>query len=162
MTLPFAVPYIARRAALMLVLTLAACTMQSPVAPAPATDHFVDEHQAALHFIQPIFSVLDCEKKGEIEQGEVDEHFFELYFFADRDRSRSISAVEFAQSTPHSTPQQNLYLFQRMDTDRNELISVEEYRQFVFAALQVADTNQDGSVDEQEAAVHAFRRAGRQ
>ncbi|MEE2733281.1 MAG: hypothetical protein VYA55_20850 [Pseudomonadota bacterium] len=135
------------------------------VAPAdsdvrPEAETVDPRHAAAVHFIQPIFSVLDCEKKGEIEAGEIDEHFAELYFFVDRDRSRTISLQEFSASMSHSSAQQDAYLFQQMDTNQDQLVSIMEYRQFVFEVLQVADTDRNGSVDEDEAELHSFRRAG--
>ncbi len=118
---------------------------------------FPDQKSTAIHFIQPLFTVLDCERKGEIESGEVDEHFFELYFFTDRDRSRSISLQEYINSVAKSSSEQSTYIFNQMDTDKDALISTREFRDYLITSIEIADANQDGSVTEQEARLEEFR-----
>ncbi|MAR90446.1 MAG: hypothetical protein CML06_06150 [Pseudomonadales bacterium] len=130
-----------------------ASSAQDDSAPLP------DQRASAVHFLQPVFSVLDCEKKGEVEAGEVDNHFFELYFFADRDQSRSISQAEFLAHSSAESRDKDLYVFQQMDTNRNGTVSVMEYRQHVFRALELADTDADGVVTAEEAELAAFLRA---
>ena len=50
-------------------------------------------------------------------------------------------------------------MFQQMDTNRNGTVSVMEYRQHVFRALELADTDADGVVTAEEAELAAFLRA---
>jgi hypothetical protein len=119
---------------------------------------FSNQYSAAVHFIQPLFSVLDCEKVGEIEKGEIDEHFHELFFFADRDQSRTITLPEYSHSVSHSTAQQDQYIFVQMDANADGVVDPNEFQIYLNRSIDAADLNQDGSVTEQEAQLHSFKR----
>jgi hypothetical protein len=136
---------------LPIALLLVGCTPEeTPLAPAKP---FADERAAALHFIKPAFPILDCTDTGSIEQGEVDEHFFNLFFSLDADRSRSISLQEYIRAAYDSTPEKEGFIFDLIDTDGNGAVSTREYRQHLFTAIDLADENGDGEVTELEAGV---------
>ena len=111
---------------------------------------FTYHSSAVKHFIQPMFSVLDCEHVGKISSGEVDEHFYALFFYIDRDQSRDITLDEFIRSAHGSTPEKEQYLFGLMDVDKNDLVSVNEFRDFTISAIDSSDTDNDGLVSERE------------
>lgn len=143
-----------RRSLLLFSAVLMACSTvnetQQPV---------VEGRVAAIRFIQPLFSALDCEGVGEIDPGEVDEHFFELYFFADRDHSRTISEQEYVQSISQSNPELDSHIFHLMDKDGDSVVTTSEFRSYLFRAMHLADRDRNGTVSEQEAEIHDFRRA---
>ena len=112
---------------------------------------FTNDIEAAKHFIKPIFSTLDCEGVGVIEAGEVDEHFFNLFFYHDRDRSKTIRQSEFVFSKDSLERQRLAYVFTQMDVDKNSLVSTNEYRDHVISSIDKADINRNGELTEAEA-----------
>lgn len=119
-----------------------------PLAPA-----FADLRSAAIHFLQPIFYTLDCEKVGVVEAGEVEEHFYEIFFRADRDHSRSISRQEFRLAAVTRNDRKEDYIFDLMNRDGNDVVSVQEFLQHVYTAIDLADSNKNGELTEQEAGI---------
>ena len=57
------------------------------------------------------FHTLDCEGVGVVEPDEISEHFAQVYFYHDLDRSRKINREEFIATMPKGHKQQNMYLF---------------------------------------------------
>ena len=138
-------------------LVLSACSSVQPADSSAANDSGFGEQKAAVRFLQPLFSTLDCEQVGEIEAGEVDEHFAQIYFFSDRDQSRSLSEAEYLRSIAHSDPQKDSFIFTLMDTNKDTLVTPMEFRMYTFKAIKLADTDGSGSVSEQEADQASFR-----
>lgn len=121
--------------------------------PSPHSEEmspFSQDRDAAVYFLTPIFSILDCESKGVIEAGDVDEHFNSLFFFNDRDQSRSIVEAEFLKARPDKTKRQSAFIFKMMDTNKDNRVTPQEYREYVFYAIKTADTNSDGELFEKE------------
>lgn len=102
------------------------------------------------HFVKTVFHTLDCENIGQMQASEIDEHFNQLFLPYDRDRSRSLSEQEFI-SGKTGNKQLEAVIFKRMDSDHNKTVSVKEYREYVFYAAQLIDTDHDGEVSLSEA-----------
>ena len=111
---------------------------------------FQDQRNAAIHFMRPIFHTLDCEGVGIIEQGEVDEHFNQIFFFSDRDFSRSISKNEYINTARRNSVAEDEFIFEVMDSDDDGTVSPREYRTHVLWAIDAADANADGELSEDE------------
>ena len=145
----------------MLALTLgcASTQKQAEQTSTPGVENteedlaFASPLQAAQHFIKPIYSQLDCEGIGEIDDGEVDEHMNGLYFYVDRDQNREISEQELVRSAFNSTPAKEQYLYKLMDVDQSGAVTGYEFRNFIIWAIQTADQNQDGIVTPEEAGI---------
>jgi len=107
---------------------------------------FAKERDAAVFFLTPIFSIIDCEAVDVIEDGDVDEHFSTLFFFNDRDQSRVITESEFVGARAKHAQAQSTYVFKMMDLDGNGQVSTHEYRRYISFAIDTADLNKDGEL----------------
>lgn len=137
---------IGKTAALLTLLGCPPLCLAQPVNSSP----FEDRRAEAVYFLTPIFSILDCESVGEIEDGGVDEHFSTLYFYSDRDMSRTIVESEFVLGRPEDKKEQSRFVFKMMDTDGNGQVTPGEYRQYVSFAIAEADLDKNGELHESE------------
>lgn len=152
------------KAAFLIVASLPGIAALSACSSSPRATHthshtdpaFTNEVEAAQHFLKPIFSILDCEGEGEVEPGEVDEHFSGLFFYVDRDLDKNITEEELVSSAHHSHPSKERYLFALMDTDRNGVVSGSEFRNYLIHAVSVADHNQDGMLTPDEVGIETI------
>lgn len=114
----------------------------------------IDEQRALAGFIlkPPIFNFLDCENDGTIEKGEVDEHFPQVFFIYDKDRSRDLSRSEYVSSTHPEDKALQARIFKLMDSNGDNLVSTTEYRLYFYQIIDSADINSDGEVSLQELA----------
>ena len=104
----------------------------------------------AIHFIQPIFGILDCEGVGAVQAGESDEHMQQLFFSKDRDRSRTLSQQEFITgNTKHS--KLDAAVFRQIDSNGDGVLSAAEYRNYVEHVILLIDTDGDSEVSLEEA-----------
>ena len=110
------------------------------------TEGFANDREAAVHFLRPMFPIMDCEGVGVISKGEVDEHFFELFYALTERGSFSIARDEVERSIPNSNDAQLEHIFGMMDINGNGIVSTEEFRNFMFTALDLADSEQKGEV----------------
>lgn len=120
--------------------------LQGAPGDAAAGAVFESEVAAAQHFLRPVFSILDCEREDEVEAGEVDEHFHDLFFYVDRDLDKIITEEELIRSVYDSVPAKEQYLFRLMDTNVDARVSALEFRNYIIRAIETADTNRDGMV----------------
>jgi len=111
---------------------------------------FSQDRDAAVYFLKPIFSIIDCESGGVIEDGDVDEHFTDLFFYNDRDQSRAIVESEFVRARSKETKQQSAFVFKMMDTDSNGFVTPQEYRHYVSFAINAADKDKNGELYAEE------------
>jgi hypothetical protein len=116
---------------------------QTPDPKAP----FKDRYEEAVYFLTPIFPVLDCEGMGEIEDGDVDEHFHSLFFYNDRDQSKYIVESEFLLGRAKESSAQSRFVFVMMDSNGDGKVSAYEYRQYVSQSISFADIDQNGEVN---------------
>lgn len=115
---------------------------------------FDDEHkslvltplEAAAYFLNPLFSTIDCEAQGVIEDGDVDEHFSSLFFYNDRDQSRSILQSEFLRARPKESEADSLFVFTLMDSNGDKIVDPREYRQYISVAIKTADKDNNGEL----------------
>jgi len=107
---------------------------------------FANDRAAAVHFLRPMFSIMDCEGMGVIGKGEVDEHFFELFYALTERGSFSIAREEVERSIPDSNDAQIEHIFGMMDQSDNGVVSTKEFRSFMFTVLDLADAAKKGEV----------------
>ena len=107
-----------------------------------------DEYTLAVHFIQPIFEILDCENVGIVQAGDSGEHMGQLFYARDRDRSRTLSQPEFIRAA-HA--ELDSAIFSRIDSDGDGVLSDREYRSYVEHAIRIIDTSGDAEVTLEEA-----------
>ncbi len=126
----------------LLCLVMASCS-SSKVQEQMA---FADDRAAAIHFLQSNFTILDCSDRGIVSKGEVDDHFYDLFYSIDRNRSLHITYDELERAFSDSTDAQVSYLFRLMDGDLDSSVTTQEFRRFMFTAIDLADTNKNGEV----------------
>lgn len=131
---------------LVYFMALSACSLIEPT----GNESIGSEQKAAVRFLSPVFPLLDCEHVGEIETGEVDEHFSQMYFFVDRDMSRSVTEAEFLRSMPRPDPDKDRQIFKLMDTNLDTLVTPMEFRRYSYKAIKQADADNSGSVSRRE------------
>ncbi len=122
---------------------------------------FPDQRSAAVHFLQPIFPDLDCEGVGVVEQGEVDEHFFQLFFSQDTDQSKTLSMREFLRYSREENRAKDIFLFKLIDKNADGQLSPREYREHVIFAIDAADADRDGELTEAEVYGDKLKKARR-
>lgn len=115
-------------------------------AAARDSEPFASEREAAVHFLRPFFPVMDCENMGVISKGEVDDHFFAVFYSVGRLRTFSISLEDLERSLLHSSKEQISFVFAMMDQDGDRAVSTQEFREFMYRAIDLADTGQNGEV----------------
>ncbi len=111
-----------------------------------------------MHFLQPMFDTLDCEGVGIVESGEVDEHFYGVFGFADVDNSRSLSKQEYIKSIHNADPGLESFIFASIDKNGDGMLSPLEFRNHVIMAIDIADTNRNGELTETEAEMQNWRK----
>lgn len=107
---------------------------------------FPNDQAAAVHFMKSKFSIMDCSDMGIISKGEVDEHFYDLFYAINKSRSLSISRDELQGSLYDSNDAQVSYIFELMDSNLDRVVSTKEFRSFMFTAIDLLDTNKNGEV----------------
>lgn len=108
----------------------------------------------ASYVLAPIFDILDCDRVGAIDSGQVDEHVFEVFRPNDRDRSRRLSAKEFGRTFTRGGAALRTQLFRQADRNGDEQLTANEYQGHLYAMVELADTNRDGEVTRQELESH--------
>jgi len=122
--------------------------LNSLAAASSSATPFADNRSHAVFFVRPFFDIMDCNSEGAIDTSEVDDHFHQIFFSHDRDRSKSISLSEFALFSPDRA--KSLYLFERIDKNFDKMLTAKEYRQHMIAAIKLADRDGDGELSRQE------------
>ena len=140
----------------LLVILFILCVGSSGADNYKATSSGSSEiHAAALHFLKPIFSYLDCEDDGTIEKVDVEDHFFQIFLYVDRDRSLTIAKDEYLNSVAKPAIDIDHLIFQLMDANTNGRVSTTEFRRHTIAAIDAADINKDGEVTEAEVGIES-------
>lgn len=137
----------AKRLLILLVGFAATVSLLNFPAVSAATP-FADDRGHAAFFVRPFFDIMDCNSEGAIDTSEVDDHFHQIFFSHDRNRSKSISLSEFALFSPDRA--KSLYLFERIDNNSDKMLTAKEYRQHMIAAIKLADRDGDGELSRQE------------
>lgn len=119
----------------------------APPDPAPAP---VEPPPDPYFVLGPYFDILDCDREGLIDTGQIDEHFTQLFGPLDMDRSRNLTPGEFIHHTQHRSRSRQEAAFKMADKDGDDLVSVNEFLAFYYGMVEAADTNRDGEVDLQE------------
>lgn len=127
---------------MLLTLLLIGCGSSKPGKNEP----FADDRAAAVHILQPFFPILDCGDAGLISKGEVDDHFFQLFYFLDKRRSVSIRQEDLEHALFASSKEQVAYLFKMMDQNANGIVAPNEFRDFMYKAIDLADTENKGEI----------------
>jgi len=107
---------------------------------------FASDRAAAVHFLRPLFPIMDCEGMGVVGKGEVDDHFFALFYSVGERGAFSISRNDLARAYADSNERQISHIFSMMDQGGNDAVSTNEFRSFLFEALALADIGQKGEV----------------
>jgi len=111
---------------------------------------FNSRYDEAVFFLTPIFSVVDCEGAGEIEDSGVDEHFNTLFYYNDRDQSKYIVESEFVMGRNKASAEQSRYVFKMMDSDQNGKVTTLEYRRYISQTIELADLDKNGELKDFE------------
>lgn len=111
---------------------------------------FNSRYDEAVFFLTPIFSVVDCEGAGEIEDSGVDEHFNTLFYYNDRDQSKYIVESEFVMGRNKASAEQSRYVFKMMDGDQNGKVTTLEYRRYISQTIELADLDKNGELQDFE------------
>lgn len=107
---------------------------------------FASEHAAAVHFLKPIFPILDCDSVGVVGKGEVDEHFYEVFYAVDKNRSLSIRQEDLEHALFDSSKEEVSYIFTMMDKNLDKVVSTEEFQDFMYTIIDLADTGKNGEI----------------
>lgn len=104
------------------------------------------DRETALTALLSVFDRMDCDHNGLIDPGEIDEHFSQVWSPADLDRSRSLSASEFARThRPLPGPAADA-LFRAADRDADGRVDADELRAHLRELILRFDGNGDWEV----------------
>ncbi len=124
-------------------------TAKAPAAAAQAGQSVRPDQARAV--LQNLFSALDCDMAGDIDAGEVDDHFGQVWLPVDRDRSRLLDRSEYSR-VHHAIPAaDSRALFADADRNGDDGIDHNEYRAHLQRLLEVLDADANGSVTREEA-----------
>lgn len=107
---------------------------------------FASDRDAAVHFVKPLFPLMDCETVGAVSKGEVDDHFFALFYTFARLRSFSFEKSDTQRAFSDSSEEKVSTLFGMMDQNGNGVVSTGEFRDFMYTAMDLIDVEQKGRV----------------
>lgn len=127
-----------------ILLTFLALGCNSAVAG--AGEIFASDREAAVHFLRPLFGIMDCEAIGVVSKAEVDDHFSELFYSFGARRSFSFVQDEFEQSLLNSSKAQATSIFNMIDQDGSGSVSTSEFRHFMYRVMDLVDRDQNGEV----------------
>ena len=126
----------------LLVLLLGATTPVAAVQEAA----FGSDRAAAVYFLRPLFPIMDCEGMGVVTKGEVEEHFFALFYSVSERGAFHLSHADLARALPGSSALQVSYLFGMMDRDEDGMVTTAEFHHFMLRAIELADSGGKGEV----------------
>src|SRR5690606_3536783 len=81
-----------------------------------------------------------------VAKGEVDEHFYDMFYAINKSRSLSINKDELQGSLYGSNDAQVSYIFELMDSNLDSIVTTKEFRSFMFTAIDLVDTNKNGEI----------------
>lgn len=129
------------------LLSVAAVIAAAPAYPADS----VLAQGPARAVVNLIYNRLDCDLDGTVESDEVDDHIAQLWHPIDSDRSRSLTAKEYAMTHRAVDADTDKVLFQDADANADGQVSVDEFRAHLKRALLAVDADGDFEVTRQEA-----------
>lgn len=103
----------------------------------------VSTHTTAKHILRGLFSRLDCDLDGTIEQAEIDDHFAQIWLPADSDASQSLNNREYTLITGALNETQRNQTFATADADASGTVSANELRRYLFNLIELLDDNGD-------------------
>lgn len=129
------------------VAALASSGQAAPSAPAarvsiPPGNGPLSPAQAAS-LLAPLFDTFDCDELGYFRLKEITHHFGQVFDSRDRDTSGALSRPEFLESAEGGTAEHHDQHFDRIDTDRDDSISADEYRAHLHKLFDLLDADQD-------------------
>lgn len=121
---------------------------------APAKPTVSLDGPTAAFVLEPLFDTLDCDRKDAIDDGQIDEHFSQLFAPMDLDQSRSLTLSEFVRSSRTNARPRQEAVFSLADRNGDGLVSALEYGEFLVTMIGLADTDKDGDVTRVELLSH--------
>jgi hypothetical protein len=113
-------------------------------------DQGIDKEQAQA-VVGSIFDRLDCESAGTIDSAEVDDHFSQVWLPADRDRSRTLTKMEYSQIHLPVSKASGKLLFLDADANADGQIQASELRLHLQRMIKTLDADGNHEVSRKEA-----------
>lgn len=107
---------------------------------------FGSDRAAAVYFLRPLFPIMDCEGMGVISEGEVEDHFFALFYSVGKRGAFHITRDDLVRSLDGSSEARITHVFDLMDGNGDGRVSTSEFREFMVKAIRLADVEQNGEV----------------
>lgn len=153
-----------KKTGLTLLLICAACSPTS-IVYAQATPAAAPPNLTRVSFIQLMdndFRARDVNKDGKVSRAEIEEFEREsalqkallenraLFARLDVDKDGSLSPIEFQTLAANPTMPDITSIMQRFDKNRDQQITIVEYRTATLVRFDDLDADKDGSVDQSE------------
>lgn len=113
--------------------------------PSPPAGHAAAPPTPAM-VLEPVFEILDCDREGLIDRGQVDEHFGQLFAPRDLNRSHTLDVDEYVRGTAGAQRRRFSVAFAAADRDESGELTSDEFIDHLYRLVDQADADGDGSV----------------